>query len=114
MEPQRILDLGTGAGDWAIDMADKFLTVQVIGVDLGPIQPSLVPPSLQFEVDNVEDQWECSKAKVGFTYTRNLMIAVWDWDLLTEQSLAHLKSGGYLEISPRTARMPSFCVRCAV
>ncbi|KAF7983374.1 hypothetical protein HWV62_22369 [Athelia sp. TMB] len=35
----RLLDIGTGGGQWAIDMADEFRDVEVIGADLAPIQP---------------------------------------------------------------------------
>jgi 2-polyprenyl-3-methyl-5-hydroxy-6-metoxy-1,4-benzoquinol methylase len=38
-KPQRILDIGTGTGIWAIDMADQFPEAEVIGTDLSPIQP---------------------------------------------------------------------------
>jgi methylase of polypeptide subunit release factors len=37
--PQRILDIGTGTGIWALDMADQYPEAEVIGVDLSPIQP---------------------------------------------------------------------------
>jgi methylase of polypeptide subunit release factors len=37
--PQRILDIGTGTGIWAIDIADQFPEAEVIGTDLSPIQP---------------------------------------------------------------------------
>jgi methylase of polypeptide subunit release factors len=33
-DPQRILDVGTGTGIWAIDMADKYPSAEVLGVDL--------------------------------------------------------------------------------
>ena len=37
--PRKILDLGTGTGAWAIDMADIYPEAEVIGNDLSPIQP---------------------------------------------------------------------------
>jgi methylase of polypeptide subunit release factors len=44
--PQRILDVGTGTGIWAIDAADKYPSAEVIGTDISPIQPGWVPPNL--------------------------------------------------------------------
>jgi len=38
--PRRILDIGTGTGIWATDMADKFPDAHVIGTDLSPVAPS--------------------------------------------------------------------------
>ncbi len=55
--PRAILDLGTGTGEWAIEMGDRFPEAQVTGVDLSPIQPTLVPPNVRFEIDDVEDVW---------------------------------------------------------
>lgn len=42
ISPQRVIDLGTGTGIWAIDFADVHPEAQVIGNDLSPIQPGHV------------------------------------------------------------------------
>lgn len=97
--PQSILDLGTGSGIWAIDMADKFPTARVIGVDLAAVQPQWVPPNCQFEIDDVEDDWAFGTDKFDFIHGRDFMLAIRDWDRLIEQCFAHLKPGGYLEVS---------------
>lgn len=35
-----MLDIGTGTGLWAIEMADLFPNATVIGTDLSPVQPN--------------------------------------------------------------------------
>jgi cyclopropane fatty-acyl-phospholipid synthase-like methyltransferase len=52
--PQRILDVGTGIGILANDAADGYPSSQVIGIDLSPIQPGLVPPNVQFYVEDAK------------------------------------------------------------
>ncbi|KAH7370253.1 hypothetical protein BKA65DRAFT_487995 [Rhexocercosporidium sp. MPI-PUGE-AT-0058] len=37
--PQKVLDVGTGTGIWAIDFADQFPSVEVIGTDISPLSP---------------------------------------------------------------------------
>lgn len=41
---KRILDLGTGTGIWAIEMAEQHPEIQFTGVDLAPIQPEVYFP----------------------------------------------------------------------
>ena len=55
--PQEILDVGTGTGIWAIDMADEYPSAVVTGTDLSPTQPSWVPPNARFEVDDFREDW---------------------------------------------------------
>lgn len=56
-DPAEVLDLGTGTGIWAIDMADKYPAATVRGMDLSPTQPDWVPPNVKFEVDDFNDEW---------------------------------------------------------
>lgn len=97
--PQKILDLGTGTGIWAIDMADKYPSAEVTGADIAAVQPSWVPTNCQFEIDDVEDAWVRTPNSYDFIHARELMLAIRDWPRLIEQCHNHLKPGGYLEIS---------------
>lgn len=95
-EPQRILDIGTGTGIWAMDIADRFEMASVIATDLSPIQPKWVPPNLQFLVDDAEADWTFEQ-KFDFIHIRNMTGSIADWPALLQRCLAHLKPGGWVE-----------------
>ncbi|KAG7001836.1 Secondary metabolism regulator LAE1 [Fusarium oxysporum f. sp. conglutinans] len=44
---QLVLDIGTGTGDWAIGLADNNPGIDVIGIDIVPIQPNWIPPNVK-------------------------------------------------------------------
>jgi SAM-dependent methyltransferase len=94
--PHRILDLGTGTGIWAIDIGDKYPSAEVLGNDLSPIQPSLVPPNVKFEVDDVENEWVYG-SKFDFIHSRYLAGAIKDWPKLMSQAFKFTKPGGWVE-----------------
>ncbi|KAL1983201.1 hypothetical protein VTN96DRAFT_375 [Rasamsonia emersonii] len=94
--PQRILDLGTGTGIWAIDMGDKYPSAEVLGNDISPIQPTLVPPNVRFEVDDIENEWVYS-SKFDFIHARYLAGSIKDWPKLMRQAFKFTKPGGWVE-----------------
>lgn len=96
---QRVLDLGTGTGIWAIDFADEYPSATVIGNDLSPIQPAWVPTNCKFMVDDMESEW-LYKPYEAFDYIhgRGLGGSVRDWDKLYGQIYRNLKPGGWLEM----------------
>jgi ubiquinone/menaquinone biosynthesis C-methylase UbiE len=97
-DPQKILDIGTGSGIWAIDMADKYPSASITGVDLAPTQPTWVPPNLQFEIEDIEEDWLYSKNSFDLVFGRELLMAIRDWPRVIEQAYEHLRPGGYLEL----------------
>lgn len=92
----RILDLGTGTGIWAVDMADEYASADVIGIDLSPIQPGWLPPNCSFEVNDCESSWDYSKP-FTFIHARSLGGSVRDYATLFERSLQNLENGGWME-----------------
>jgi len=95
--PQRVLDVGTGTGIWAIDFADQYPSASVIGSDLSPIQPQSVPPNVQFEIDDFTQEWVYTRESFDFIHVRSLYGCVSDWPTFYEQVYKHLKPGGYIE-----------------
>ncbi|RDW71024.1 hypothetical protein BP6252_07587 [Coleophoma cylindrospora] len=96
--PQHVLDVGTGTGIWAMDVADEFPSAHVIATDLSPIQPEWVPPNLDFEISDCESDWDYS-AQFDLIHIQNLNGAIANWPRLLEQACASLKPGGWLEVS---------------
>ncbi|UKZ87344.1 uncharacterized protein TrAFT101_003152 [Trichoderma asperellum] len=95
----RILDLGTGTGIWAIDMADERPNSSVYGIDLSPIQPEWVPNNCHFHVDDYEDQWAFREdEKFDYIHGRALCGTSGDWPRFYSQVMEHLKPGGWIEM----------------
>ncbi|KAI3536422.1 methyltransferase [Colletotrichum filicis] len=95
--PQRVLDVGTGTGIWAIDFADENPSSTIIGVDLSPVQPSYVPPNVYLQIDDIEDEpWTFSQ-KFDFVYSRMNTGGIRDFPKLFRQSFANLNPGGWFE-----------------
>jgi SAM-dependent methyltransferase len=98
-DPRRVLDFGTGTGIWAIDFVDEFPGATVIGTDLSPIQPNVVPPNCIFYVDDVESEWTFSPDEAfDFIHGRAISGSIADFDMLYRRIYDNLKPGGWVEI----------------
>lgn len=95
--PQRVLDVGTGTGIWAIDFADENPQAEVIGTDVSPIQPSWVPPNLKFEIDDMEEDWTHPDNYFDYIHMRSLSGAFQHWDAILAQAYKKTAPGGYVE-----------------
>lgn len=96
-QPTAILDVGTGTGIWAMDVADDYPNAQVIGVDLSPIQPTAVPPNLEYQIMDADESWDFS-TKFDLVHTRLMNgFSIKSWPFFYEQAFLSLKPGGWVE-----------------
>jgi trans-aconitate methyltransferase len=100
--PSAVFDVGTGTGIWAMDCADDYPDAQVLGIDLSPIQPSFVPPNLQFEIFDLEEPWD-RNAQFDLVHTRLMNgFSVKSWANFYEQAFLALKPVAGLKIKSLT------------
>jgi ubiquinone/menaquinone biosynthesis C-methylase UbiE len=95
--PQNILDIGTGTGIWAINMADEFPSAKVVATDITPSQPNFVPPNLEFQIDDAQQEWTFESESFDFIHIRYLQGSIDDWDKLYSQVYRCLRPGGWFQ-----------------
>ncbi len=95
--PQKVLDVGTGTGLWAIDFADQFPSAIVTGTDLSPIQPTWIPPNCRFEIEDCTQEWTFDEDFFDYIHVRCLFGSIADWPAFYREAYAHLEPGGWFE-----------------
>lgn len=95
--PKSILDVGTGTGNWALDIADQYPSASVIATDLSPIQSEFVAPNLEFQIADCEEEWTFSQT-FDLIHVRNLNGSISDWSQLIGRASQQLSTGGWLEL----------------
>lgn len=94
--PCEVLDIGTGTGIWAIEMADQHPHARVLGIDLSPIQPDWVAPNCHFQIWDFEDPWDF-KRQFDLIHGRLLIGSISNPRYLLRQAYQSLAPGGWLE-----------------
>ncbi|KAK5663945.1 hypothetical protein OQA88_157 [Cercophora sp. LCS_1] len=98
-DPTYILDIGTGIGEWAIGMAEKYPDCEVFGTDIAPIQPTQqVPFNIEFHIENAEDEWIRPPDSVDLVHIREMAGAFADWEFVYQQAFNCIKPGGWIEV----------------
>ncbi|KAH7134652.1 S-adenosyl-L-methionine-dependent methyltransferase [Dactylonectria estremocensis] len=103
---KRVLDVGTGTGIWAIDFGDEHVESQVVGVDLSPSQPSVVPPNVRFIIDDIDEEWNHSEP-FDYIHSRMMNFSIKDWPTYFRNVYDNLAPGGWVEIQEVGCEMAS-------
>ena len=120
-ELQNVLDIGTGTGEWAIEIAEKYPGAIVTGLDISPnIMPTSTVPNCSFYVEDAEDGIRRGRVTYDFVNAR-LLNGVHDWPRLVANIFEALAPGGYVEIKefefplefhdPEIARAPNCALK---
>ncbi|MCJ1345371.1 hypothetical protein MMC31_003578 [Peltigera leucophlebia] len=91
----RILDLGTGTGIWAVEMAERYPGIDVVGVDISNIQPPMIPRNVRFHVPfDFESFWFFGEEKPwDFIHLRCALGSVSSWAALYQNIYQRLRPG---------------------
>ncbi|KAK3353769.1 S-adenosyl-L-methionine-dependent methyltransferase [Lasiosphaeria hispida] len=104
---QKVVDIGTGTGIWAIDFADKYPGAEVIGTDVSPIQPTWIPPNLKFEIDDANQEWTWPDNTFDYIHVRALFGSIADWDSFYREAFRCTKPGGWFEDYENSIKLDS-------
>lgn len=94
---ENAIDIGTGSGLWAIDFADKYAKCIVVGTDISPVQPSWVPPNLQFLIDDATKEWTHRENHFDYIHMQFLNGAFGDLKRVYDEAFRCCKPGGWFE-----------------
>lgn len=88
-DPQRVLDVGTGTGLWAVDMGDRYPSCEVVGTDLSPTQVPYAPPNVRFEIDDCCSEWTYPENSFDLIHVRGLTGSVGSWPKFYQECLKY-------------------------
>ncbi|TBU24943.1 S-adenosyl-L-methionine-dependent methyltransferase [Dichomitus squalens] len=132
-EQRRVLDLGTGTGQWyvmhrgreralffidcrinrVLDMARDFPRARFYGVDIVlsdrpppvPIATRYPPHNVQFEMHDIKEAFRFDSASIDFVHARMISMAIRDYGALLPEIARVLRRGG-LFVSSEWGRRP--------
>ncbi|MCJ1403166.1 hypothetical protein MMC11_006389 [Xylographa trunciseda] len=95
---KRVLDIGTGSGDWAIAMGERYPNAEIVATDISSYQqPPTVPPNVFFQIDDAREEWTYA-SPFDLIHIRCLNGAFSNWTHIYSEAFRHLRPGGIVEI----------------
>lgn len=92
-----ILDVGTGTGAWACELATRNSGARVYGIDLHQVRPEHTPANVVFETVDVMTGFPFNTGTFDLIHSRLLVGGITDWPSYLENLLRITKRGGCVE-----------------
>ncbi|KAH9886678.1 S-adenosyl-L-methionine-dependent methyltransferase [Cubamyces lactineus] len=105
-EQRRVVDLGTGTGQWVLDMAREFPHVRFYGVDIVPIATRYPPRNVIFELHDIMEPFRYASGTIDMVHARSISMAIRDYRALLQEVGRILRRGG-LFVSCEWSRVPA-------
>ncbi|TDZ26861.1 Secondary metabolism regulator laeA [Colletotrichum orbiculare MAFF 240422] len=101
--PRRILECGSGAGDWAIEVAQQHPSSEVVGIDICPhIWPdeTQTPPNLNLQVDDLNGRFTFPSNHFDLVHSRMMAGAIHSnrWRDYLRDMYRVLRPGGWVQM----------------
>ncbi|KAI9596788.1 S-adenosyl-L-methionine-dependent methyltransferase [Syncephalis fuscata] len=107
-DPQKALEVGSGTGIWAKEMAEEFSQCEINCIDISPA-PSLVkfPNNVKFKTMNVIEGIKCEDNTFDYAHMRLLCAAMPEdsWPIVIKDLARVCKSGGSIELVETDAKL---------
>ncbi|KAJ8454787.1 hypothetical protein ONZ51_g12826 [Trametes cubensis] len=97
-EPVRALDMGTGCGEWVVNMAVALPEVHFYGIDIVPIFTRCALPNVRFELQDLNDDLYYPDQHMDVVRAHDVSLGVERFPNLISEAARILKYGGVLSI----------------
>ncbi|CAG8700309.1 24566_t:CDS:2, partial [Dentiscutata erythropus] len=100
-EGTMVLDVGTGAGSWLLEMSTNYPRAKFIGIDISPVQPDFIKPkNAEFITANALETLPFDNNTFDYIFQRILYVRIpgKDWPSVVNELVRVLKPGGYIEL----------------
>ncbi|KAK3938092.1 S-adenosyl-L-methionine-dependent methyltransferase [Diplogelasinospora grovesii] len=102
--PAIILNVGTGTGYWAFDMARMFPQTRIYMTDIALIQPDLIPVNIHPYLDDANEKWTWAVGSLDFVHLRGLAGCITNWRATFADAWECMRPGAYIEVCDLSLR----------
>ncbi|EIM88710.1 S-adenosyl-L-methionine-dependent methyltransferase [Stereum hirsutum FP-91666 SS1] len=96
--PQRILEVGSGSGAWAIQAATQFPKAEVVAIDIVPLPDRPMPANITYQKVNIVDHIPFDSETFDVVHTRFVLLHLPHAHAIIPRLIELVKPGGYLLI----------------